>query len=443
MNSCLKHILVSSFLMLALFVFDVSAANLDDLKGQINERNKKIVELEAEIAEYEEELVEIGEERQTLESAVNTLDISRRKLSTDIKVTENRITSTSLQIEELGGEIGGKERLIAQNNKAVAQAIRKINEIESQTLVEAVLVHDDLNEFWDELETLQRFQIVVRDELKELEVLKEDLENTKDKSEIKKRDLTGFRNELGGQKRVLDDTREEKNTLLKETKNEEAEYQTLLNEKKEARERFEQELFELQSQLQIAIDPTSIPPAGSGVLRWPFDTSYMQKCQSYKTSLGNIFCVTQYFGNTKFATKNPQVYGGKGHNGVDFRAPTGTKLRVSLGGIVTGSGNTDLQRGCFSYGKWVLIKHNNGLSTLYAHLSHISVSSGEVLVSGDLIGYSGNTGYSTGPHLHFAVFATQGIQIVRLGDVKRVTNCSNVKIPIAPLEAYLNPLSYL
>jgi len=107
-------------------------------------------------------------------------------------------------------------------------------------------------------------------------------------------------------------------------------------------------------------------------------------------------------------------------------------------------GNTDKVRGCYSYGKYVLVKHNNGLSTLYAHLSFIKVNKGDTVITGDTVGYSGNTGYSTGPHLHFAVYASQGVRIVRYGDyVKGKTNCGNAYIPVAPLNAYLNPLDYL
>ena len=87
--------------------------------------------------------------------------------------------------------------------------------------------------------------------------------------------------------------------------------------------------------------------------------------------------------------------------------------------MIVGTGNTDEPRGCYSYGKWILIKHENGLSTLYAHLSLIKVNAGETVNTGDIIGYSGNTGYSTGPHLHLTVYATQGVKIVRLGDIKR------------------------
>jgi len=191
------------------------------------------------------------------------------------------------------------------------------------------------------------------------------------------------------------------------------------------------ELDELESQLQFILDPDSIPSAGSAVLRWPLDSVY----------------ITQYFGNTQFAQSG--AYNGSGHNGVDMGTPTGTKIRAALSGTVTAWGNTDFG-GCSSYGKWILLKHANGLSTLYAHLSLISVQKGQSVSTGDVIGYSGNTGYSTGPHLHFSVFATNGVQVLKLSDYyaqngRGATACSSagVSIPVAAYSAYLNPIDYL
>jgi murein DD-endopeptidase MepM/ murein hydrolase activator NlpD len=108
--------------------------------------------------------------------------------------------------------------------------------------------------------------------------------------------------------------------------------------------------------------------------------------------------------------------------------------------VIPDTGNTGTVRTCYSYGKWVLIQHPNGLSTLYAHLSLQSVSEGQSVSTGQIIGYSGNTGYTTGPHLHFGVYASQGIEVVKLTNSR---NCRGVRLPVADFKAYLNPLSYL
>ena len=150
--------------------------------------------------------------------------------------------------------------------------------------------------------------------------------------------------------------------------------------------------------------------------------------------------ITQYFGNTTFATANPQIYGNRGHNAIDLRASDGTPVTAARTGVVQATGNTDEQRGCYSYGKWVLIKHDNGLSTLYAHLSLISVGTETPVGTGQLVGYSGRTGYATGPHLRFGVFASAGVRVQQFSSS---INCKQVSVPIVDPSAYLNPLSYL
>ena len=85
------------------------------------------------------------------------------------------------------------------------------------------------------------------------------------------------------------------------------------------------------------------------------------------------------------------------HPGIDIIAPKGTPVRVTADGIVSFSGYRP------DYGKFVLVLHKNGFSTLYAHLSKIFVRPGQKLRKGDIIGLVGSTGRSTGPHLHYEV----------------------------------------
>jgi len=89
-----------------------------------------------------------------------------------------------------------------------------------------------------------------------------------------------------------------------------------------------------------------------------------------------------------------------GHNGVDFGAPRGTSIRASAGGTVIIARNSGWNGG---YGNYVVITHNNGTQTLYAHMTNAIVTAGQTVSSGQVIGYVGNTGKSTGNHLHFEV----------------------------------------
>jgi murein DD-endopeptidase MepM/ murein hydrolase activator NlpD len=89
-----------------------------------------------------------------------------------------------------------------------------------------------------------------------------------------------------------------------------------------------------------------------------------------------------------------------GYNGVDLAAPVGTAVRAAQGGQVIVARTSGWNGG---YGLYIVIKHPNGTQTLYAHLSSVSVTVGDSVASGQTIGAVGNTGRSTGSHLHFEV----------------------------------------
>lgn len=95
-----------------------------------------------------------------------------------------------------------------------------------------------------------------------------------------------------------------------------------------------------------------------------------------------------------------KTQGVHGYNGVDFGAPTGTAIRAAAGGAVIISASSGYNGG---YGQYIVIKHANGTQTLYSHLSQNYVRAGATVSQGHVIGAVGNTGRSTGPHLHFEV----------------------------------------
>jgi murein DD-endopeptidase MepM/ murein hydrolase activator NlpD len=88
---------------------------------------------------------------------------------------------------------------------------------------------------------------------------------------------------------------------------------------------------------------------------------------------------------------------GEFHPGIDIAAPDRTPIRASKAGVVIFAGWYG------GYGNLVVVSHGGGLSTAYAHQSSIAVSQGQNVSQGQVLGYEGSTGYSTGPHLHFEV----------------------------------------
>lgn len=113
---------------------------------------------------------------------------------------------------------------------------------------------------------------------------------------------------------------------------------------------------------------------------------------SYRQPFTGDYPITQGYG-----VVIPNVtYKNRPHSGIDYGCPTGTPILASNDGVIKYSAYDPT-----GYGKYIIIQHDDGNATLYAHLSSREVSEGQTVRQGDIIGYSGQTGYSTGPHLHF------------------------------------------
>lgn len=94
---------------------------------------------------------------------------------------------------------------------------------------------------------------------------------------------------------------------------------------------------------------------------------------------------------------HPVLGGTRKHHGIDLAAPTGTPVYATADGVVSKADWFS------SYGLYISVEHGASLQTRYAHLSRLAVATGDTVKKGDLIGYVGSTGRSTGPHLHYEV----------------------------------------
>jgi len=400
------------------------ADEISNLRNQIDEKSKEIEVLEKEIEFYEANVNKTSKEVSGLRNTLKALNLSRDKLVKEIKVAQSKIYYTNLSINKLDKDIDTKKEKIETVQGAIANILTAMNIYENNSGIETIFVYPTLSEYLDHISESQKISDSFKTYSQELKELKKDLEDKKNESLGQKKRLQNLKVELDGKKKAVESEEKRKADLLKVTKNKESEYRKVLANKLALKNEFEKELYDIESQLKIKIDPGSLPKSGTKALSWPLD---------------NVK-VTQHFGITDFARNHGGLYTSIGHNGIDLKASVGTAVKAAASGKVVANGDTDAVCPGASYGKWVYIEHKNGLSTLYGHLSVISARSGQIVESGDLIGLSGNTGYSTGPHLHFTVYATQGVKLME----RKSKICKgNYYMPFADLKAYLNPLLYL
>lgn len=421
-------LLIPALIVVGFFGFGAISAqgeettSTDTLKNEITARNSEISQLEKEIKELDGKIESSLGKASTLKSEVANLDNTILQLNKKIKLTETKITTANANIKKLEADILIKIKNISGNKTSLGEMIKIINEKDGGNLLELVLSQETVSQSWNVIENLQELQKNVVAHVNDLEAAKLSLEKNKVQLNKERASLISLKSQLNDQKKIANQAKTEKNQLLAETKNQEINYRKMLAETEARKKAVEMEIADFEGKLKFVLDPSAIPKIGKILL----------------APLTNVF-ITQAFGYTKDAK---WLYTSGFHNGIDLRASRGTPIRAMASGKVAGVGDTDLTCRGASYGKWVLIRHENGLTTLYAHLSLIpeAIQDGRSVIIGDLIGYSGNTGASTGPHLHLSVYASSGVRIDYLPS--NACKGKTFRLPMAAQSAYLNPQNY-
>lgn len=413
-------LLISVFVCILAFTFFnlVTAQTAEELENKIDQKNSEIKKLEQDIKAYQNEILQLSKEKDSLSNTIKQLDLNRKKLNTDIAITQKQIDKTNIKISSLSSDISMKELSIDNTLNAVANSIKILNNYDQTTTIEIILA-EDITEMWNDLDQVISVRDKLREEVNNLRSVKTELEGDRDESISARDELVSLKNKLADQKKVVDQNAKEKSNLLSQTKNSEANYQKLLAGQIAKKVAFGRELRDYESQLKYILDPNRLPNAG--VLSWPLD---------------DIF-VTQEFG----AKTGPHRTYASGHSGTDFRARTPLPTYAMSDGIVKGVGDTDLACPGASFGKWVFVEFNNGLSATYGHLSFIRVKEGQKVNRGEVLGYTGGTGRVTGPHLHVSLYVADAVKVETLPS----KSCPGriLKQPIAPINAYLDPMYYL
>jgi murein DD-endopeptidase MepM/ murein hydrolase activator NlpD len=414
---------ISAFILLGFTESNshVFAATAQELQGKIDEQRKLIQDLDQKIREFSELTDKTSKEARSLTDVINQLKQNQKALELDISKTRAQINKASLDIQDLDLKIDDSKEKIRGYKDAVESSLKEISQRDDTGLIEIFLSKKSLSSVLNEIDEQKQFAVQISKAIDRLSSEKAKLETTQSTKIATKEELVKFQTELNDKKKVIEYNKAEQAKTLKETENKKKTYQQLLNEQLAKKAAFEKELFAYESQLKFTLDPSTIPSAGSTVFSWPVDK----------------VIITQRFGKTSASRR---LYVSGTHNGVDFGVKIGTPVKAVLTGTVLGTGDTDITCPRASFGRWVFIRHDNGLSTVYGHLSVISATQGQRVATGDVIGYSGNTGYSTGPHLHVSAYASDAVNVQQ-----RPSAACGGKIytlPIAPVEAYLDPMVY-
>jgi len=414
----IKLLFIFPIILYSLFIIHHSFAaeiSYQDLKVSINEKTKALQEVNQQLLQTQKDLDKTEGKSETLQGEIKKSDYRINQLNLNIKSSEINIEKLGLEIKSLNYDIGNVKTEIDVKKAGITQFLKEIQKKDNENVIIILLKNRNLAENITEFENLSNLNESLSSSVKELVNLNEKMSDKLDLTSQKKNGIEKENKNLKNTKIIVTEEKNDKQQLLSQTKNQEKLYQKMISDLEKQQEAIAAEIEKIEAELRLKIDPNLLPTPRPGVLAYPVSGSTL----------------TQGYGATSFAKYN---YRGKWHNGLDFAAPIGTPVLAAEKGVIVEVWDQD--KYCYrgAYGKFVVIEHENNLTTLYAHLSLATIKKGDYVSRGDIIGYVGNTGYSTGPHLHLTVYASQTF---RIGPSK--INCG----PIMPFGGDLNPLQYL
>lgn len=370
-----------------------AGVNSTETQQEIDEANQKIKELEEEKQGLEEGIDELEELRDDLAGYVTKLDSQVTTLNGKIKKNESSIQKLTHEIDDLEQKIIEVTEQLEKQYESMKTRIKYIYESNDTGYMELLIGSTSLSELFNRVEYITKIQQYDQKLLSNYKQTKDDLEQNQKVKQNKKDTLETTKESLEFEKEAVEKLSSQKQKELKKRKIEIEHAETEIDEYDEeiaAQTEAVEKLLEEQRR-QIAQEeaakkqgddsssPSSNKVSTSGFI-WPLSVS------------GRISCG---FGPRRAPTAGASTY----HKGIDIAVPTGTTVRAAKAGKVVISTYSS------SCGNYVGIYHGDGVYTYYMHNSSLSVSVGDQVSQGQKIASSGSTGISTGPHLHFAVYA--------------------------------------
>lgn len=371
-------------------IFAQTDKEIEDLNNQILEKQKRIQELQNQEATYEGEITTKQREMTSLNAEINYLNRNISKTDIKIKLAETQIEQKNEEIKKIGLEIQLKENDIKEKRTEIAEVLRLIYENSKKSFLEIFLLNNSLSDFFNQWQYKEKLQELLQKSVDKLHIIKDSLNTQKTDLETKKRDLLVLEDKLNQQKEQYQEQQDTKTFLLTQTKGVEKKFQSLLAEMRAEEKKVNAEVSSLEIEVRKKLSKgknTILDIEGNINFIWPVPSHF----------------ITCKFHDPDYPMK--WLYADGFHPGIDIKASQlpPTQVKAAASGYVAGVKDTG--KG-YNY---VLIIHNNEISTLYGHLSRIDVQIDTYVSQGQVIGLSGGTpgtrgaGASTGPHLHFEV----------------------------------------
>ncbi len=367
---------------------DTILGQIDDLKAEQNKNNALLKELEEALQKTNNEIEGLMDRKDGIDQQIGLL-------FDQIVVVTQQISAYNLLIADKQRELQKAEENLEALNKKYKERIRAMEEQGALSYLAVIMGASD---FVDLLDRMNMMVEIANADQKRLEALKEaskEVAAAREKLAAEKESVELVKLALEDAEAVMKQKRAEADALLREliakgdAYQEKIEISELLQDQlmqEIAGKKDEYDKAKYEEWLATSVPPTTTHPAGDNGNKVDGKVWYVPT---------KNFTIT-----SKFGPRTHPITGEKDkmHNGIDMAANTGTPIYATRSGVVTVA---SYQEGGAGY--YVSINHNDGYKSIYMHMTHYIVKKGDYVTAGQIIGYVGSTGGSTGPHLHFGI----------------------------------------
>lgn len=395
--------ILAGFLALVLLLSLVLSA----LPGFVG-AEKSESQLKSEIGQLESQKAQIDSQISKLQAQINANMSEIEKIVAKKSVIDQEIALLHQKVNNINDQIAAYSTMIAEKQAELDEAQKKLDELKRQYKDRVRAMEENgtitywsvlfqANDFADLLDRMNMVDEIASADQRRLEMIRaaaEEVRQAKAELEARKAELEKTRTELIATEEELQKRQAEADAMLEQLLAKGAEFDKYMDEAESQQEQMADAIRALEKDLDalekkryeewLATQPKPSAPSGGN--------SNNVNGQTW------IVPINYTWFSSPFGMRIHPIYGyAKMHNGVDLSAPSGTPIYATRSGVVSYSGYNG------SAGNYVTINHQDGYKSRYMHMTHYVVSTGQWVSAGQVIGYCGSTGASTGPHLHFEI----------------------------------------
>lgn len=362
--------------IILIFIF-INMYSISVIAASVSELEDKKQDLESQQQEAEEKKEEVTAQKNEVLDEISELNVQISKYESEIEELNSKIDELEDSISEKEKEIEKLEEETEQRQELLINRLVAMYEMGQTSYLDVLLSSEDMTSFLSNYYRIQEIAEADQEIIDSILQKQEETEKAKQELEKNKKEIDESKKEIEEKNKSLEIAKTSKQTKVNSLSAEEKELQSTIDE-------FESAIKKAQQDINEAIASANNSGGGyqgsfEGMFSWPVSSNY------------NI--ITSVFG----PRPSPTAGASSNHGAIDIGVRYVPVYAPAAGKVI-------IARWLSGYGNYVMIDHGNGYYTGFGHLSSFNVSQGQTVSRGQQIATSGNTGISTGPHLHYEVY---------------------------------------